>query len=139
MDEALRLLVEWDGHRYVVRSLERLQMRVPGVSRFERGADGAGRFAELRGKDGAVLARQSVDGRLPEGMSYPTGDPDRPTARAALKAGMLFSVLVPAHPEAAALALVSSRGQPAGAKVGRESSAPATEELLVVSLEGEGL
>jgi hypothetical protein len=129
MYQAVRLVVEWNGRAYVARSVERVAMRVPGVSRFESRQAGSGRFVEVRGEDGALLHRHAIDGQLPEGMSYPTGDPDRPTARAALKPGMTFTILVPAHPKAAALALVERRGRP--------KDPEAQKELLVVPISGE--
>jgi hypothetical protein len=137
-DQAVRLVVEWDGRAYVARSVERVAMRVPGVSRFERGKAGTGRFVEVRGRDGAVLHRQAIDERLPDSMSYPTGDPNRPTASARLKPGMTFSILVPAHPKAAILALVEVRGTPKDKKAATERAAPAVNELLLVPLEGGG-
>ena len=138
MDQAIRLIVEWNGSAYVARSVERVAMRVPGVSRFERHEAGVGRFVEVRGKDGALLHRHAIDGRLPDGMSYPTGDPTRPTADAGLKPGMTFLILVPAHPKAAMLALVETRGRPKDKKAATKSAAPTRDELLVVSLEGDG-
>lgn len=138
MDQAIRLVVEWDGRAYVARSVERVAMRVPGVSRFERREAGSGRFVEVRGKDGALLHRRAIDERVPQGMSYPTGDPNRPTADAGLKPGMTFSILVPAHPKAAVLALVEVRGRPKVKKGAPKGVAPAGDELLLVTLEGGG-
>jgi hypothetical protein len=136
-DHAVRLVVEWDGSAYVARSVERVAMRVPGVSRFEGRQAVAGRFVEVRGEDGALLHRHAIDGQLPEGMSYPTGDPDRPTARAPLAPGMTFTILVPAVPSAAVLALVEDRGRPRDPEVARKAAESEQRELLVVPLSGE--
>jgi hypothetical protein len=69
-------------------------------------------------------------------MSYPTGDPNRPTARAALKPGMTFTILVPAHPRAAALALVERRGRPKDVEDGKRTKQLSQTDLLVVPLDG---
>ncbi len=115
MTQALRLTFEYDSQEMKLKSVRRLEMRVPaGQSARDMARPLAGHFVEVRAETGAALYRRSISGLMPDMVEYPTGNPARPFGRAVAIRKRSISVLVPALEQGRSVAIVKSRGS--GAK-----------------------
>ncbi len=133
MHEAWRLNLTYDGEEWRLRSLRRLDKRLPSGQAREA-ADRFGRTVELRGKGKEVLFRRAIDHLLPETVEYPTGDPARPLGRVPVTGRREVSVLVPHLPSALSVAVVE---RSRGAKTARSrarTGEPERRDVLVVDL-----
>lgn len=149
MDEAYRLIFSFDGEGFKLQSTERVAMRVPPGTAPARAAAGfapaaapglVGRFVELRDADGAALYQRPIAAPEALRLEYPTGDPERPLARAETAAPALMSVLVPAREAGRSVALVEAAAARAGAR-GMSltgEAAPARRDLISVELPAPG-
>jgi hypothetical protein len=134
MPRALRLTFEFDSQEMTLKSVRRLEMRVPpGQSARDMARPLAGHFVEVRAETGAALYRRSISGLIPDMVEYRTGDPARPFGRAVAIRKRSMSVLVPALEKGRSVAIVQSRGS--GAKNGSINDVESeTRELFAASL-----
>lgn len=151
MDEAYRLIFSFDGEGFKLQSTERVAMRVPpgtappraaaaGFAPAAAPAGPAGHFVELRDADGAPLYQRPIAAPETLRLEYPTGDPERPLARAETAAPAMMSVLVPAQEAGRSVALVEAPPPRAGAR-GMSltgEAAPARRDLISVELPAAG-
>jgi hypothetical protein len=150
MDEAYRLIFSFDGEGFKLESTERVAMRVPPGTAPPRAAAGfaptaapaglVGHFVELRDADGAALYQRPIAAPEALRLEYPTGDPERPLARAETAAPAMMSVLVPAREAGRSVALVEAAPTRAGAR-GMSltgEAAPARRDLISVELPAAG-
>jgi hypothetical protein len=130
MHDAWRLTFVYDGEDYRLRSIRRLEKRIPRAV-----GEGAGprRSVELRGREKAVLFRRGIDHLVPETVEYPTGDPARPLGRVPVTGPRQVSVVVPDLPEAASVANVEHERPAEGRKRARAAEGE-RRDLLVVDL-----
>ena len=152
MDEAYRLIFSFDGDGFKLESTERVAMRVPpgtvpargaaaGFARAAAAPEPAGHFVELRDSDGAALYQRPIAAPETLRLEYPTGDPERPLARAETATPAMMSVLVPAREAGRSVALVEAA--PRGGAGARSMSltgeaAPARRDLICVALPAPG-
>ena len=146
MDEAYRLIFSFDGEGFKLQSTERVAMRVPPGTVPKPAAAGfaaaaapglAGHFVELRDAGGAALYQRPIAAPEALRLEYPTGDPERPLARAETAAPAMMSVLVPAREAGRTVALVEAA--PARRGMGLAAgSAPARRDLISVDLPAAG-
>ncbi len=131
MHEAWRLTFVYDGDEYRLRSIRKLDKRLP--SRQDAGTERSMRTVEVRGREKAVLFRGGIDHLTPETMEHPTGDPARPFGRVRVPGPREVSVLVPHLPEALSVAIVERVAPAATGKRGRAAE-PTRRDMLVVDL-----
>lgn len=138
MDDAYRLIFSVKDGAYRLRSMERVKMRVPPAA--ERDSTGhAGHFVELRDAGGEALYQRPVATPETLRLEYPTGDPDRPLARAETAAPAMMSVLVPAAAAGRSVALVEAAPAVTAAEAALEESAvPARRDLISIELPRAG-
>jgi hypothetical protein len=150
MDEAYRLIFSFDGEGFKLESTERVAMRVPPGAAPKPAAAGfapaaaapglAGHFVELRDAAGAALYQRPIAAPEALRLEYPTGDPERPLARAETAAPAMMSVLVPAREAGRSVALVEATPPRARARgMGLAARpAPARRDLISVELPAAG-
>ena len=132
MTEALRVTFDFDEDRIALRSVRRVDMRVPrGTGPRSKGA--TGQCVELRGADGEVLYRRAGD-VIPRMVEYPTGNSDRPLDRVRAPRRGTASVLVPVDERARSVAIVEARRTPTK---GKQRAKVAAADLVTVDLEAD--
>jgi len=134
MPDALRVTFDYDGERIEVRSIRRIAMRVPPMSR-SASSDVMGQAVELRAGDGEVLYRRAGQ-VIPRTVEYPTGDADRPLDRVLAPRRGVASVLVPVDERARSVAVVEGSRPRRGGGEDRSAEIVAAD-LVTIYLEAD--
>jgi len=111
MNEAYRMTVEFSAEKCEKKSLQRLQMRVPGGKNCmdKRRAGSVGQYIEVHGAKNKLLYRRNLGKVIPVTIGIPGGGADKPYAQVPLsKLKMLASILVPAFDETEQIVLMEA-------------------------------
>lgn len=136
MTHAWRLTFAYDGDKFTLKSTNKLAKRVPPSQ--ERSPRNVGHFIELRSANRHVLYCRCITELIPDTVEFPTGDPARPLARAAVHRRGEVALLVPALAEGRSVAIVAAGRKPAAAAATGTAGSVTPQDLISVDLPFEG-